>query len=328
MMKRGLPQVDKYKVVVLSITYNHSQYIEDTLNGFVIQQTNFPFLCCVFDDASTDGEQDVLKLWINSHCNPDEVEIYDHPLTVILMAPDKNNPNCIYAIHLQKVNTFGKPEKRELINYWNQYGEYIAMCEGDDYWTDSLKLQKQVDFLDNNPNYSSCAHQSLKIGAENGLFYENVPSEITMEMLLSKSRLFHTASLIFRAAPFLALPEIKENILSGDKLLFLKCSTFGPIKYYNDIMCVYRKHIGGVSSSVRYKDIIKDKNIIPYMKGIYPNFPKYRYLSFLYSTFALFCCDITLIQRIWFLFVSLFLSFSYFPYNIKEIGQKIIRYAK
>ena len=77
-MKQGLPQVDNYKVVVLSITYNQSKYIEDTLNGFAMQRTDFPFLCCVFDDASTDGEQDVLKRWIDNHCNPEEVEIYDH----------------------------------------------------------------------------------------------------------------------------------------------------------------------------------------------------------------------------------------------------------
>ena len=155
-MKQGLPQVDNYKVVVLSITYNQSMYIEDTLNGFAMQRTNFPFLCCVFDDASTDGEQDVLKRWIDNHCNPDEVEIYDHPLAIVLMAPDKDNPNCMYAIHLQKVNTWGKPEKRNLLNYWRQFGEFIALCEGDDYWIDSLKLQEQVNFLENNQNVPLC----------------------------------------------------------------------------------------------------------------------------------------------------------------------------
>lgn len=155
-MKQGLPQVDKHKVVVLTITYNQSKYIEDTLNSFAMQQTDFPFLCCVFDDASTDGEQEVLKQWVENHCNSEEVEVYDHPLTMILKAPDKNNPNCIYVIHLQKINTWGKPEKRDLLDYWIQFGEYQALCEGDDYWIDSMKLQKQVDILDSNPSLSSC----------------------------------------------------------------------------------------------------------------------------------------------------------------------------
>lgn len=143
----------KYKVKVQCCTYNQSQYIEDALKGFAIQQTNFPFVCCIFDDASTDGEQEVLKRWIENHCNSEDVVTYDHPLTIILMAPDKDNPNCIYAVHLQKVNTWGKPDKQEIMSHWESQCEYIALCEGDDYWIDPLKLQKQVDFLDTNPEY-------------------------------------------------------------------------------------------------------------------------------------------------------------------------------
>lgn len=158
-MEQGLPKVDKCKVVIVSITYNQSKYIDDTLNGFAIQQTNFPFLCCVFDDASTDGEQEVLKQWINNHCNPKDIKTYNHPLTIICIAPDKDNPNCIYAIHLQKVNTWGKPEKKELIDYWIKQGEYVAMCEGDDYWIDSNKLQYQINFLDLHPEYSYSCHR-------------------------------------------------------------------------------------------------------------------------------------------------------------------------
>lgn len=152
-MKTGFPPIGNYKVMVQCITYNQSKYIEDTLKGFAMQQTNFPFVCCIYDDASTDGEQEVLKRWIENHCNSESVESYDHPLTIILMASDKDNPNCIYAIHLQKVNTWGKPEKQEMMSHWEKRCEYIALCEGDDYWIDPLKLQKQVDFLDENPGY-------------------------------------------------------------------------------------------------------------------------------------------------------------------------------
>lgn len=155
-MKQGLPPANNYKVMVQCCTYNQSQYIEETLHGFVMQQTDFPFVCCVFDDASTDGEQVLLEQWFNKHCNPEDIEKYDHPLAVILMAPDKNNLNCIYAFYLQKINTFGKPEKREMLVHWEKKCEYVAYCEGDDYWIDPSKLQRQVDFLDANPEYGMC----------------------------------------------------------------------------------------------------------------------------------------------------------------------------
>ena len=150
----------EYKVLVYCATFNQSKYIEDTLNGFAIQKTSFPFVCLVIDDASTDGEQDVLKRWIESHCNPKDIEMYDHPLSMILKAPDKDNLNCIYVIHLLKKNLFRKQEKRDIISFWERQCKYEALCEGDDYWIDPLKLQKQVDFMDKNPNYSLC-HSSF-----------------------------------------------------------------------------------------------------------------------------------------------------------------------
>ena len=143
-MKQGFPPINNYKVVILCCTYNQSQYIEDSLKGFTMQQFDSPFVCCVFDDASTDEEQEVLKSWIKNHCNSEDVETYEHPLATILWAHDKDNTNCFYAIHLQKINTWGKTEKNDMINHWTKQGKYISLCEGDDYWIDPYKLKKQI----------------------------------------------------------------------------------------------------------------------------------------------------------------------------------------
>lgn len=174
-MKQGLPRNCKYKVRIQCSTYNHSCYIEDTLRGFSMQQTNFPFVCCVMDDASTDGEQEVLRRWIDNHCNAGDVEVYDHPLAIVFMAPDRENRNCIYAIHLLKYNTWGKPERLELLEHWRKLCEYEARCEGDDYWTDPLKLQKQVDILENNEEYG-CVYTAYKTIDTMGNPIEFLPS--------------------------------------------------------------------------------------------------------------------------------------------------------
>lgn len=256
-MEQGLPQLENHKVVVLCITYNQSKYIEDTLNGFVIQQTDFPFLCCVFDDASSDGEQGVLKKWVENHCNPNEIEVYDHPLTIILKAPDKDNPNCIYVIHLQKFNAWGKPEKKGLLDYYRQYAEYIAFCEGDDYWIDSLKLQKQVDFLESNPDYSLCFHNAIRLN-ERVAVKEKIASfcffyadrQISTEEIIA-DWCIPTASLLYRR-------EVLKNIqlpcfFSGDYTLELILASIGKVYYLDRYMSVYRINSGGVSGGISAK---------------------------------------------------------------------------
>ena len=279
-VKQGLPQVDKHKVVVLTITYNHSSYIEDTLRGFAMQQTNFPFLCCVFDDASTDGEQDVLKRWVDNHCNPDDVETYDHPLTIILKAPDKDNPNCIYIIHLQKINTWGKPEKKELLNYWRQFGEYQALCEGDDYWTDPYKLQKQVEILENNSNVGLC-YTSAKVYNQKKNKFTNIRSleYKNFESLLINNPI-NTLTVLFRKS---FLDSYYTNInpenkgwLMGDYPLWLWISSQSQIYFIKDITAVYRhlensaSHHTNLQKQEQFNASIRDVRIF-FQKLIMPN---------------------------------------------------------
>ena len=140
----------KYKVWVCCATFNHAPYITDTMDGFCRQQTNFPFLCVIVDDNSKDGEQDVIKQYLSNHFTAESIkETDDYHLTV---ARHQENRNCYFAVFLLKYNHYSikKPIRthyQELVSGVN----YLAFCEGDDYWTDKHKLQKQADALDANP---------------------------------------------------------------------------------------------------------------------------------------------------------------------------------
>lgn len=291
-------------VTIRCITYNHKPYIRQCLEGFVMQKTNFRFEAIVHDDASTDGTTEILREYAEKY--PD------------IIKPFYEEENQ-YSKHNGAI--------RRIMDE-NTHGKYAAQCEGDDYWTDPYKLQKQVDFLESHPDIAATAHQCEVIGDGSGMFLDNVPEFITMKDLISNSRLFHTASFVYRADKVLSLPRIDKPYISGDKLRFLRAAVFGPIKYFEEPMAVYRKHDSGMSSVVKIENLKKDKNIAYYMKSIYPKFPKYRYLSFLYGTFAMYPKDLGIMEKLWYLTVSFILSFSYFPENIKTLYKKLVNTSR
>lgn len=151
-----------WMVCVICTTYNQSGYIIDALDGFVMQQTVFPFVCCIVDDASTDGEQEVIRKYVNENFDIQDISIafdkdvdYGH----VSFAQHKTNNNCYFAVIYLKENHYRKKSKKPYIKEWEDNAKYIALCEGDDYWTDPMKLQKQVEFLEEHPEYSLCCHR-------------------------------------------------------------------------------------------------------------------------------------------------------------------------
>ena len=139
-----------YKVCVYCSTFNQASYIKDTMDGFCMQQTNFPFVCLIMDDASTDGEPEVLEAYLNDHFDTEWTkETDDYHLTV---ARHQENRHCYFAVYLLKYNHY--TIKKRKMKYFREVADeidYVAFCEGDDYWTDAHKLQKQADALDANP---------------------------------------------------------------------------------------------------------------------------------------------------------------------------------
>ena len=142
--------ISHFKVSVWCNTYNQASYIKDTMDGFCMQQTSFPFVCLIMDDASTDGEPEVIKQYLNDHFDTEWTkETDDYHLTV---ARHQENRNCYFAVYLLKYNHYSIKKPR--LKYFREVADeidYVALCEGDDYWTDAHKLQKQADALDANP---------------------------------------------------------------------------------------------------------------------------------------------------------------------------------
>ena len=124
----------KYKVAAKCYTYNQAQYITDTLNGFVMQETDFPFVCCIIDDASSDGEQEVIRKYVAENFDLSEQDIAYEKETddaYITYARHKSNKNCFFAVLYLKRNLYRERRRKlGLISEWMDNAEYIALCEG------------------------------------------------------------------------------------------------------------------------------------------------------------------------------------------------------
>ena len=165
-------------------TFNHGPYIRQCLDGFVMQKTDFPFVAIVVDDASTDNEeQEVLWGVINNELVPSTIQKEETEDYVKVIATHNTNHNCTFIFLFLKYNHYSiKKNKLPYLKLLEEKTKYIAICEGDDYWTDPLKLQKQVDFLESNPGYSCVFHRYL------------IHNEATKETKLVPDKYFDTPS--------------------------------------------------------------------------------------------------------------------------------------
>lgn len=216
-------------VSVCCITFNHQESIESCLEGIIRQETNFPVEVLIFDDASSDATQNIIKEY----------------------AKRANN----FKLFLQDKNQWSQ-KKYGLVDWLfpNAQGEFIALIEGDDVWCDNLKLQKQVDFMRNNTTYSGCYHNSFLQFAESPkekkLFREHLEPYYSAEDTFSKLALFHTSSFLFRKSA-LQIPDFLSKIVSGDMALFSIVSAAGPLGRLDDVMSIYRKNAKGLSSDIQ-----------------------------------------------------------------------------
>lgn len=207
-------------VSVVTITYNHDKYIRQALESFVMQKTNFDFEVVVADDASSDKTSQIIEEYAKAY-----------PSIIKPILRRKN----IGAV----ANSIGSLKAAN--------GKYIALCEGDDYWTDSEKLQRQVDFLDSNPKYALCFHP-VRIFFENGDEPDSVYPATTDKALfttkeLLKKNFIQTDSVMYRRQNYRNLPD---NILPLDWYLHSYHAQFGKIGFINRPMAAYRRHVGGM----------------------------------------------------------------------------------
>lgn len=185
-----------FKVSVRCMTYNQAAYIEDAMNGFCMQQTDFPFVCNVMDDASTDGEQEIIYKYLDSHFDLEENNLIKKEETddyKLIFARHKENKNCYFAVFFLKYNHYNNQrlttKKLQYLSKWENNAKYIALCEGDDFWIDKCKLQKQYDSLENNSDYSF-VYTGFYIVNQNG----TIQHEVEIEDRMKKS---HSGILFF-----------------------------------------------------------------------------------------------------------------------------------
>ena len=235
-------------VIVSCNTYNHAKYIKDTLNGFAKQSTKFPYTCVVVDDHSSDGEPEVLLDWIKSECSQSSIRYFDQELSDVYLCKHKTNKNCIFAFYLLKQNLFGDERKDLLSEMWRRSAKYEAICEGDDYWTDSNKLQDQVDFLETHSDFSATTSNALVVRPSSKKpFGAHKNKDIYNIKELVDKRQFHTASVVFRTAALLNCPYYGKG--TWDTFMWCCLLTQGPIHYKGKITCVYRKLGQGITEA-------------------------------------------------------------------------------
>lgn len=253
---QGTPQPEKgkYKVYVRTITYNQSEYIVDTFNGVAMQQTNFPFVHCVYDDCSTDGEQDVIKKWLAENCQMDDAVWYDNELAEIVEVEHNTNPNLTVVIYFFKRNLYKEPKvKGTQFVTWREVCDFEALCEGDDYWTDPMKLQKQVDLLECDTNKGVMAvvtNTSVvdKDGNElkpkqDDVVPNNEEGIYDLRSFMYKVHHYPTATVLYRNSHVEELAEMKRktaNAFFGDWTLWIALHILGDFYYLDEVTSAYR----------------------------------------------------------------------------------------
>lgn len=292
---------EQFKVFVRCNTFNQSLYIKDALGGFIIQKTKFPFVCMVMDDCSTDGEQQVLLDWIDQECGEKTIFSSDIVDTQIIVAKHKINYNCTFAFYFLKRNTWKEPNiKAELYHPWRQVCPYEALCEGDDYWTDPYKLQKQVDVLENNPKCSiaiSITQNVNPAGKPIGTYMPSATPDIVGEFTLEdfckqqfkKGQWFgHTSSFLYRGTIRKKINAISEEAFKGfpygDIVTILGCLLFGNGYLIPDVMTSYRIDSGGFNSSMKNnptKAINVEKQLITGLES-FDKYTDYKYHKYIH----------------------------------------------
>ncbi|MGP1500361.1 MAG: glycosyltransferase family 2 protein [Bergeyella cardium] len=208
-------------VSVVTITYGHEKYIGETINGVFSQKTNFPIEFIIANDCSPDNSDKIIRELIQNAPEHITIKYTRHTENKGMIR------NSVWAMSQAR-------------------GKYIALCEGDDYWTDENKLQKQVDFLENNNDFAICCHNVKFLDGDTFTSEDydhlNSKSEYTLEEL-SQVNLLPTLSAVFRNIK-IDFPDWYYDAPMGDYPLMMWIARYGKIKYFSEKMGVYRLNVG------------------------------------------------------------------------------------
>jgi glycosyltransferase involved in cell wall biosynthesis len=209
------------------IAYNHEKYIKDCLEGALKQNVDFEYEIIISEDCSTDQTREICQEYQKKY--PDKIKLHLNETNLSLMG------NWLKALSLCR-------------------GEYVAICEGDDYWTDPDKLKKQVDFLDSHKDFSLSSHNAKVI--KNGAIIRKYCGDKHPEIMDLKYILGHgsggpTCSLVIRNSAIQNLPGWFSEMRACDWTIQTMAARSGKMKYFKDIMGVYRKHDKGAGFAAK-----------------------------------------------------------------------------
>lgn len=254
------------------MTYNHARYIEETMNGFCMQETTFPFICIIMDDCSTDGEQEVINNYLSDKFIPfidGKIKSEETNDYILSFVRHKTNHNCFFAVYFLKYNHYSrqKPKWRYYSN-WNNllYAKYIALCEGDDHWIHPRKLQMQVDFMEEHPDYVLCHTDfNLSTGGYRNHSYIQTDNDNVFYETLTKGISIGTLTVLYRVDIYKHIPQlwIGKGWPMTDYPMWIEMSHEGKFKRLPDITATYRiltesfSH-GDFDKEVRFRETVRD----------------------------------------------------------------------
>lgn len=283
-----------FKLRVSCTTFNHSAYIKDAMNGFCMQETNFPFICAIMDDSSTDGAPVIIKDYLQAHFDLKdtntvrEEETEDYKLT---FARHKNNHNCFFAVYFLKYNHYSKNKSRTpYVKEWAQKVRYTALCEGDDYWTDPCKLQQQVGYLESHPECRLVCTRAKMFSLKNNAFRpkdnycRKGDGDLDPKEVIRRGGYYiPTCSVVYRMGiTGDGYPDYCRNSPVGDYPLQIWMAMKGNVYYFDAPMAVYR--VDNPTAWSGKKDALKvysDKELdafrrqVEMLKGFAKDFPEY-----------------------------------------------------
>jgi glycosyltransferase involved in cell wall biosynthesis len=260
----------KPKISILLITYNHEKYIAQAIEGILMQETEYEYEINVIEDCSTDKTQEVVMRY---------VEKYPH-----IVKPYFNKKNIGHKV----------TQKNFYRGFKTMSGEYLAILEGDDYWTSPHKLQKQVAFLEANLDFAICAHNTVKVYEDGSqaphrfLYWGQQPDKDIQDAVRMRS-FFHTTGLIYRNVFKGIPPKQFRNKWSCDIFIFIAHAQFGKIHHLDEDMAIYRAHSTGRFSTMPLTDAWMFN-----IEGLrrYNAWLNYRYLTGFSEAIARYCASI------------------------------------
>ncbi len=214
-------------VSVKIYAYNHQSFISQCLEGVLMQRTNFPFEIVLGEHSSSDRTQSIVLEY---------QEKYPDRINVIINGRDKS-----LMQHILSVQQACR-------------GKYQATCDGDDYWNNPLKLQRQVDFLEAHPEVPLCFHNAFVVREDN--YYVRYFYSSELKPLLAFEEAYNltlpTSSIMGQSAILNSAPEWRARIIHSDRLVRMWCAHHGPLGYLPEVMSVYRKHAGSLTGQLKH----------------------------------------------------------------------------